>query len=897
MRNPLIKRVPRELKSDWHKYLVIILFMIIMIGVISGMYVGHDSMLAAVYEGREELNLEDGSFELKKKANGDLLDGISTGEMADVRNYYIDKGYREADKKVADAVEEKLTEQVKKAIEDGVRSQCAAYVITDETIIQEQIDKAVESSFDEAFKTAKESDEYKKAVDEAYKEAHEKVVEKVDEEWDEAVDRYNLDDEDFDPVLVHLYEHFYREESEDNDNDGTEDATVRIYKSDSVIDKASFNEGRAPETDTEIAIDRMHADNVGVKIGDTITVGGKRFEIVGLLSYVNYLTLHESNTDLMFDAFGFDVAMVTPKAFDKLGARIHYNYAFKYDNEPNDKIEQADHSENFLKALITQTLVADNEIKDYLPEYLRQASNFAISDIEGDSAGTGILCYILIGVIAFIFAITISNTIDKEASVIGTLRASGYSRTEMVIHYMTMPVIVTLIGAVIGNVLGYTAFSDLATSLYYESYSLPTCHLVWSNTALIKTTIIPLILMFFINLFVIVKKLQLSPLKFLRHDLVKSRRTKARRLPRWSFLRRFRLRILFQNMPNYLVLIFGVIFIELMLCFAFGLPDSLTHYAKEAPAMMFAEYQYMLMDYKDDDGNIIKTTEERAEKFSMTELLYPKKKSSFRTGMGSGGDESVSVYGIIDGSEYMSLEGKTGEKEAYISSAFSKKFGISAGDTIVLHEEYENKSYEFNVAGIVDYDGGIAAFMDDESFKNVFEKEEDSFSGFFSRNEITDIDDQNIATVITSEDITKVTNQLMHSFGSIIDVFKYALIVLSASLIYLLAKIIIERNEQSISMVKILGFKNSEIGALYIVPTAMVVVAFGVIGFVVGYYLMIWVFHIFMLQMDGYFAFYMTIGSMAMSVAYLLIGYFIVSLLDFRRISRIPLDVALKNVE
>ena len=63
MKNPLIKRVPRELISDWHKYLVIIVFMVIMIGVISGMYVGHDSMLSSVYAGRDELNLEDGSFE------------------------------------------------------------------------------------------------------------------------------------------------------------------------------------------------------------------------------------------------------------------------------------------------------------------------------------------------------------------------------------------------------------------------------------------------------------------------------------------------------------------------------------------------------------------------------------------------------------------------------------------------------------------------------------------------------------------------------------------------------------------------------------------------------------------------------------------------------------------
>ena len=56
MKNPLIKRVPRELKSDWHKYLVIIIFMVMMIGVISGMYVGHDSMLAAIYADEENLN-------------------------------------------------------------------------------------------------------------------------------------------------------------------------------------------------------------------------------------------------------------------------------------------------------------------------------------------------------------------------------------------------------------------------------------------------------------------------------------------------------------------------------------------------------------------------------------------------------------------------------------------------------------------------------------------------------------------------------------------------------------------------------------------------------------------------------------------------------------------------
>ena len=60
---------------------------------------------------------------------------------------------------------------------------------------------------------------------------------------------------------------------------------------------------------------------------------------------------------------------------------------------------------------------------------------------------------------------------------------------------------------------------------------------------------------------------------------------------------------------------------------------------------------------------------------------------------------------------------------------------------------------------------------------------------------------------------------------------------------------------------------------------------------------MIWIFHAFMLQMDGYFAFYMNKPSMLLSILYLLIGYAFVSVLDFVRIKRIPLDVALKNIE
>ena len=70
-----------------------------------------------------------------------------------------------------------------------------------------------------------------------------------------------------------------------------------------------------------------------------------------------------------------------------------------------------------------------------------------------------------------------------------------------------------------------------------------------------------------------------------------------------------------------------------------------------------------------------------------------------------------------------------------------------------------------------------------------------------------------------------------------------------------------------------------------------------IMGFGAGYYLMLWLFHAFMLQMDGYFAFYMRPVSMVLSVVYLLLGYAFVSVIDFIRIKKIPMDVALKNAD
>lgn len=52
IKNPLIKRIPKEIIGDWKKYLVVFIFLVLTIGFVSGMYVANDSMLTSADEGK-----------------------------------------------------------------------------------------------------------------------------------------------------------------------------------------------------------------------------------------------------------------------------------------------------------------------------------------------------------------------------------------------------------------------------------------------------------------------------------------------------------------------------------------------------------------------------------------------------------------------------------------------------------------------------------------------------------------------------------------------------------------------------------------------------------------------------------------------------------------------------
>ena len=714
---------------------------------------------------------------------------------------------------------------------------------------------------------------------------------------------YKNQQEDIEKKGVTLYENFYVEKALLNET------TLRIFKNRTKVDKVCLMKGKLPEKNGEIAIDRMYADNNKLSVGDSLQSGKRKWKITGLVALSDYSALFQNNNDTMFDAVKFGAAVVTEEFSSFNQSQLVYNYAWTYIHKPKTEAQEKKKSEDFM-----EELSKDVTLEEFVPQYLNQAIHFTGDDMGGDRAMIIVLLYIVIAIMAFVFGVTTSNTIRKEAGVIGTLRASGYTKNELIRHYMFMPLLVTFIGAIVGNLLGYTVFKNVCADMYYGSYSLPTYVTLWNAEAFLLTTVIPVFIMFVVNYAILHRKLKLSPLKFLRRDLSKRKQKKAFPLSsKINIFVRFRLRVIFQNFSNYIVLFVGIVFANLLLFFGLLLPSVLDHYQTDIQNNMLANYQYMLsVPTSAMSSNKLsslfslleyslgtKTENEDAEEFSAYSLNTTPK--TFKS-------EGVTLYGVRSDSKYIKINLKDEKADlqenskitadVYISSAYADKFSLKPGDAITLKEKYEKESYTFRVKGIYAYNGGLCIFMNQNQLNRIFDLGSDYYSGYFSDTEITDISSKYIGSVIDLNALTKVSRQLDVSMGNMMGLVNGFAIAIFLVLIYLLSKIIIEKNAQSISMVKILGYNNGEISRLYILSTSIVVVLCLLLSFPLETIFMKVIFREMMLQsFSGWIALYIVPEIYVKMFLIGIISYAAVALLEYRKIRKVPMDEALKNVE
>ena len=951
MKNPLNKRLPRELAKDATKYIAIFIMMVLLISICSGMRVGNESLKKAYYDSFELYNIEDGHVTFDKPLPEELRNTFESNiDMTFYDNMYFDEKTAEtgADIRVfkqSDAVNTpcllsgSLPAQDDEIAIDRVFAKNNGIKVGDTVTLKGKALKITgfialpdystlfESNTDSMF----DSINFSVAVmtDGGFEAIESKNL-KYNYAWQyntpyaddtEAAERSEkftdlLSDEltDYDEAIVQTQ------------IDALTDKLEKASEEYADIYKASFDKRvdeitAAAETGAEEYGELYKAaiEKKLTEVSESISKGAEEYAAL-------YMATGEkpsaADLSVQTDDFTFGIiensvnAMLTGSEYS---APDDQEFIDRYIDtvEKPKKSDLSVETDDFVFGIIEKSVDAavrneeydgptEEEFKDryldsvekpskeelstelvdnYVPRYLNQAVNFAIDDIGGDEAGSMVMCYMMIVIIAFIFAVTISNTIVSEAGVIGTLRASGYTKGELIRHYMILPVIVTAAAGIVGNIIGYTVMKDYCVGLYLGSYSLTTYTTVWVPSAFVLSTVVPILLMLVINLTVLTSKLKLKPLKFLRHDLKKNTNKKAMRLnTKIPFKTRFSLRIFFTNLPGYIVMIIGILFGAVLISFGDMFPRMLDQYKEIITNDMISSYQYILYDYEEAD----EVTDIRAEKFAMSSYDYSKE--GFLT-------DSISVYGIEKNSRY--IHSAIPEGKVLISTGISEKFGIKTGDSIELDEKYKrDSSYTVEVGGVYDYQSSLAIFMNLDDYNKLFGNKSDYFTGYFSNEELTELDDDDVVSVITADDYTKLSDQLTVSMGGMMELFKWFGAMFFVIVVYVLCKQVIERNFQSISLTKILGFRNSEIGSLYIVSTSIAVVLGLAISVPFIDVAMRAIFKSYLYtMMTGYFPYVMSPITYIVTVATGIICYAVVALLQMRKVSKVSKSEALKNVE
>lgn len=916
MKNPLYKRLPRELAKDATKYAAIFILMIMLISICSGMRVSNESLKAAYYDSFDKYTLEDGHITFDKPLPREIREALE--EKAALKLYdsiYFDEETVESGAMVR--VYRQDGEVNKPCLLDGKLPESESEIAVDRLFAKNNKlkigdfltlnRKRLEISGIIALPNY--STLYEKNTDTMF-DSMNFTVAVMTEKGFAAVNskkiKYNY---------AWLYDSAPADDIEANERS---EKLLDILK-----DELTEYDEAVVEKQVEALTDKLEA--AGKEYGELYQ---KRFEEkiseitetakTAAEEYAQILMTTGAKPDksalsASVDDFTFSIIEKTVEAAlagksPEMPSEKDFVSQYKNEVKKPAKDELSVKLSDFLFGIVEKAaeaeldgtdfeMPADEEfegeidkteiiaVDDYIPRYLNQAITFSIEDIGKDEAAIIVVCYIMIALIAFIFAVTISNTITTEAGVIGTLRASGYSKAELIRHYMVLPVAVTFLAAIVGNVLGYTIMKDYCAQLYLSSYSLTDYSIVWDASAFILSTVVPIVLMLIINMFVLMKKLKLSPLKFLRHDLRKNRSKKAMRLnTKIPFKTRFSLRIFFTNLSGYIVMIIGIMFGAILIAFGDMFPRMLDDYSSTVTEDMICDYQYVLFDCEDASA----VTDSAAEKYALETFDYTKK--GYLT-------DSVSVYGTVPDSGYVKAEIPQGK--VLVSSGMSAKFGLKSGDTLELDEKYKrDSSYKLEIAGEYDYDTSLAVFMNIDDFNKTFGKSEGYFTGYFSNKQLSELTDDDVAKVMTASDYTKLASQLTISMGGMMGIIKCFGALFFIIVVYVLCKQVIERNFQSIAMTKILGFKNGEIAGLYIASTTLAVI-FGLgisIPFIDIAMKVIFDNYLYTM-MTGYIP--VSISPITYAVMFFtgLGCYVVVALLQMRKVAKVSKSEALKNVE
>ncbi|MBD0378597.1 ABC transporter permease [Paenibacillus sedimenti] len=606
------------------------------------------------------------------------------------------------------------------------------------------------------------------------------------------------------------------------------------------INTPTIIEGSIPSKKDEILLDSHYAAEHHIHVGDQIRISTNErnftFTISGLCENVEHAKKNEIQ-----DHKTYGVAYMAEETIPEIVDGFYYNEIM------------IDAKEGYDIDKLGQSI--EEQSKQEQLAYVSQVSKertFSFSKINetihNNNLMSKVIPFVLFVIEAIILFLAMSRMIDSQRKQVGIMKALGVKNRTIMLHYMGYPVLVSIIGSILGCAIADLVFVPFVTESSARAYSLPGITFSLSFFSIIPPIIFSSafgILSCYLSGRAILKEraaqaMRPKPPKTMKKLLIERVPGMWRHIP-YSY--KLILRNIFLNKQKALASSIGVVVSAVLLITAFGTQSALLKVADQIEDV----YNYDLrVDYTmDTSSDTLKLPYGIKNSYFLStfpvEFIKDDKKENATLVVTE--KENNLIHFFDENDKRISLE----NDGVLVPKSYADKYHILEGDLIKIKftaPELKNKAVDMKVLKIsTQYSN--PSFYCTPAYLKSFDIDYSPTSLLVKANSSTDLlsvrnffeQDHHADTIADKNDLKKSAQYILNQNSFVFIMFITCAVILSFGAIYTISSINIYERNRELATLKVLGYQKNKINRLIfleniILTTFAVIVALPISGYI-----------------------------------------------------------------
>ncbi len=463
-----------------------------------------------------------------------------------------------------------------------------------------------------------------------------------------------------------------------------------------------------------------------------------------------------------------------------------------------------------------------------------QTSHFVLrEEIEVISTMATFFPVMILFIAGFIIYIVLKRLVQQQRGQIGIMKAFGYTKREILLHYLSYSLFLALVGGTIGGLLGMWLATPLSMMLY-EFFYLPEIYEGFSLSYLILGILICLAVLGFAGYNGCKTVLKLEPAEAMRPPApVSMKKNVLEKVPAFTGMLtiqgKMALRNLTRSRSRTAFIFLGIMISCAMVAFTWALASE------TMPEFMF--YQYEEVQSYDAKINLQKPlsrklAQQEVERFPGVARVEPMMEVPAKL-IHRWHEENVLILGLPPGARLYNILDTDGNRiepsndGLILSERLAENLGVTVGSTIEIESLYfrdiDDKK-DVPVVGVIPQYIGMNAYMGLDGLETLLEqgKFTTSFLTLFTGNQ-EDVresiqamrnhfqESEVVAGVDSREELIRLMLEYWELSGWIIFLYVLIGIIFSFAIIYVSSLIILSERSRELASMRVLGMSSAEV--------------------------------------------------------------------------------------